>query len=291
MNKRHQVNIRLDDDLVAEIDRLADEAAVDRSEMARRLLGTGIADRRLRQALDAYRAGNVTAWRAAQIADISLYEMIDRIHDEGIPYELDPVVVDRVGALTGVGSAVHEDLAPYRASQGMGASSPSDETSGIEDLRAQYRPGRVETLFVGESAPAGGTHFYLANSNLFRATREAFVLAFGEAAVSEGPRFLREFQDRGCWLVDLVDRPVNRLSDDERESLVSSGVAGLAQTIEASRPQHVVAVKATIDDEVRSAMEVAGSPADLLALPFPVRQWRSVYVRELAEALRRWAAE
>ena len=35
-------------------------------------------------------------------------------------------------------------------------------------------------------------------------------------------------------------------------------------------------------------MEVTAVEADLLALPFPVRQWRAVYVRKLAEALTRW---
>mgnify|MGYP001827270322 FL=1 len=52
MGKRYQVNIRLDRDLVAEIDRLADEDAVDRSEMARRLLGNGLAERRMRRAIE-----------------------------------------------------------------------------------------------------------------------------------------------------------------------------------------------------------------------------------------------
>ncbi len=146
----------------------------------------------------------------------------------------------------------------------------------------------VTTLFVGESSSGGGTHFYRADSNLFRATRAAFAQAFGDEAVSEGPRFLHEFQDHGCWLVDLVDRPVNHLSDEERETLVSAGVAGLATTIAEVAPIHIVAVKATIDDEVRSAMEVAGSDADLLALPFPVRQWRAKFVRDLAAALQRW---
>ena len=269
MNKRHQVNIRLDTDLVDEIDRLADAEAIDRSEMARRLLGHGLADRRMRRALDEYRSGSVTAWRAAEIARVPLYEMLDRIHEEGIVYDLDTDVLDRVGSLARPKTAVGEDIAAY----------------GRDD---HFKPARVKTLFVGESSPAGGTHFYLANSNLFRATREAFAEAFGPDAVSDGPRFLREFQDRGCWLVDLVDRPVSRLGDDERQALVSAGVAALARTIAEVRPNHIVAIKATIDDEVRAAMEVAGSEAELLALPFPVRQWRAVYVHELAEALSRW---
>ena len=290
MDKRYQVNIRLDRDLVSEIDRLAGEDAVDRSEMARRLLGHGLAARRMRRALDEYRAGNVTTWRAAQMAGVSLYEMLDRIHEEGIPFDLDPEILDRVGVLTGTPSAIHEEPAPYGSAEGMRTSDKTDDASGIMDLRAQFRPSAVTTLFVGESSPTGGTHFYRADSNLFRATREAFALAFGESVVSDGPRFLREFQDRGCWLVDLVDRPVNRLSDDKREALVLRGVASLAQAVANAQPDHVVAIKATIAGEVRSAMDAAGSRADLLALPFPVRQWRAAYVRELAEALRRWAS-
>jgi hypothetical protein len=279
MSKRHQVNIRLDEDIVAEIDRLADDEAIDRSEMARRLLGHGLAERRLRRALEAYRSGSVTAWRAAEIAGVSLYEMLDRIHEEGISYDLDGEVIDKVGSLVRPTMAVGEQASSYGA---------DDASAGSANLADQYRPARVRTLFVGESSPAGGTHFYHANSHLFRATQEAFAVAFGSDAVSDGPRFLREFQDRECWLVDLVDRPVNRLDADERQALVSGGVAALARVIAKVRPQHIVAIKATIDDEVRAAMEVAEVEAELLALPFPVRQWRAVFVRKLAEALARW---
>jgi len=288
MNKRYQVNIRLGRDLVEEIDRLASEDAIDRSEMARRLLDFGVAARRKRRALEEYRSGNVTAWRAAELAGVSLYEMLDRIHDEGIAYDLDTDVLDRIGALARRATAVGEGSASY-GTDGSVASGRGDEASGISVRRRQFKPDRVATLFVGESAPAGGTHFYRASSNLFRATQEAFALAFGPEVISDGPRFLRDFQDRGCWFVDLVDQPVNGLADEERQVLVSDGVAGLARTIADVQPEHVIAVRATIDDEVRAAMKVAGVEADLLALPFPVRQWRAVYVRKLTENLRRWA--
>lgn len=230
---------------------------------------------------DAYRAGSVTAWRAAEIAGVSLYEMLDQMHEDGVAYELDPAVLDRVDELVQETTTGREAPATY----------DSDAQFGIDQLRGQFKPRTVTTLFVGESSPAGGTHFYRANSNLFRATQEAFAQAFGDESMSEGPRFLREFQDHGCWLVDLADRSVNALSDEERQMLVSAGVAGLATTITEVRPTHIVAVKATIDDEVRSAMEVACSDAELLALPFPVRQWRAKFVSQLASALHRWAPE
>ncbi len=275
MNRRYQVNIRLERELLNEIDRLAGEEAVDRSEMARRLLGSGLATRRMGRALDEYRAGNVTAWRAAEIAGVSLYEMLERIHEEGVPYELDPAVLVPQQVPGGRPSAVHEEPSSY----GL-------DTAAT--LSGAWKPTTVRTLFVGESAPVASTPFYAADSSLFRAIRDAFALAFGEADASPGPRFLHAFQDRGCWLVDLVERPLDHVPVGERRVLVKSGVTALAQLAREARPEHVVAVKATVEDDVRRALSLAGSGAELLALPVPVRQWRAVFVRELAAALRRW---
>jgi hypothetical protein len=39
-----------------------------------------------------------------------------------------------------------------------------------EVLRGRYRPDVIRVLLVGESPPAGGTFFYAANYNLYRAT-------------------------------------------------------------------------------------------------------------------------
>src|SRR5688572_24876523 len=55
-----------------------------------------------------------------------------------------------------------------------------DPADPRERLRQAYRPEDVPLLFVGESAPAGGTFFYQADSNLFSAIHEACVRAFGD---------------------------------------------------------------------------------------------------------------
>ena len=99
-----------------------------------------------------------------------------------------------------------------------------------------FRPKRVTTLFVGESSPAQGTHFYRANSNLFRAVQAAFASAYG-GAVPSGEAFLRYFAAKGCWLVDLADEPVNRLVAAERRAAVSAGIPRLAEMIGATKPK------------------------------------------------------
>jgi len=279
--ERQQVNLRLDKELVDQLDDLAQGEHVDRTEIARRILVSGVAEARIAKALDDYRAGRVTAWRGATDAGISLYEMLDRIRDSGIHYELDPEVLGRLDAsiATRAAARVAESRAPYATA--------ADSRSGIDALRTQYKPEQVRSLFVGESSPAQGTHFYRANSNLYRATRDAFADALGEDAVPSGEAFLPFFRDQGAWLVDLADKPVNRLSVADRHQAVEEGIPRLAQVIGSEHPERIVVVKRDIADAVRRALAMTDVDASILVLPFPVRQWAPVYRRDLAQFLRR----
>jgi hypothetical protein len=165
----------------------------------------------------------------------------------------------------------------------------SDVNTGIAALRDAYRPKRVLTLFVGESSPAQGTHFYLANSNLYRAVQAAFATAFGgESAVGVGVSFLRAFKSRGCWMVDLADRPVNRLAGAERRAAVSAGIPGLAEIITATKPKAIVMIKSDIAQAVAEAIELATlkTQPTVLALRYPLRQYRLEFIAQLADFLR-----
>lgn len=279
MIDRQQVNLRLERELVDQLDDLARTEHVDRTEIARRILVSGVAEARVDRALHDYAAGRISPSRAAEEAGVSLYVMLDRIRERAIPYELDPGVFERIGDL--LASKQAERVAERSASYGA-----DDTTTGIDELRRQYKPAQVRTLFVGESSPTQGTHFYRANSNLFRSTRAAYAVALGKDVVPSGEAFLAFFADKGGWLVDLADRPVNRLSGSERRAAVEAGVPRLAQTIMKLKPQSVVVVKRDIADAVGRAAEAARSQATTLILPFPVRQWAPVYERELAAFLR-----
>ena len=153
-----------------------------------------------------------------------------------------------------------------------------------EVLRAKYRPDDVVVLLVGESAPAGGSFFYQADSNLFAATREAFERAQGP--MPTGAAFLEHLKDLGYWLYDMVDEPVNRKRGRPRRYAVAAGVTRLKLLIEDTEPDFVVAVKTSLEGPVRQAAQLASFPAARLRiLPFPLYQWREEYVRELARLL------
>jgi len=292
---RLQVNIRLERELLAELDEMAGAENLDRTELARRLLREGLRRERLDIAVRRYREREVSASRAAEMARVSLYEMLDRIHEEGIPYEVVPELFGRLDEMVAGRrgkAAVREESVGYGAPPRADATelpagageSRGDAVSYIDELRAQFRPDQVRWLFVGESSPAGGTHFYRANSNLFRATQEAFAQALG-AGVPSGPAFLHFFRQHGAWLVDLADRPVNRMEGRSRNETVKAGVERLSRLIAESRPERIFVVKASIAPAVRHAATAAGSDSELVELPFPVRQWRSAYIRELAAAI------
>jgi hypothetical protein len=78
---------------------------------------------------------------------------------------------------------------------------------------------------------------------------------------------------------------VNQLPNDQRQSAIGEGIARLADLIRQSKPDRIVSVKATIGASVVEAARLSGFAGDVVELPFPVRQWRSVFVESLAAAL------
>jgi hypothetical protein len=274
---RSQVTLRLDRDLLDLIDDHARSEGVDRTELVRRLLADGLASRRISVAIGDYSAGRRSAWSASQSAGVDLYEMLDRIAEAGIPYRVDPDALDRLRA----GGRPPPSGAHARKAARRLAASPDE--GAIATLRARYRPSAIRLLFVGESSPAGGTHFYRADSNLYRATREAFGVGLSVADPPEGEAFLAWFQALGCWLVDLADHPVDRSTGAQRTRAVEAGVPMLAQTIREVEPARILVVQRRIAPAVRKAASVADFDDRAIdVLPFPTRQWRPVYVQQLA---------
>lgn len=288
-NARTQVTLRLERELLDQMDEIAQSEGIDRTELARRLLADGLAHRRVESATADYGAGRSSAWAAASRAGIDLYEMLDRIAEAGIPYRIDPDALDRLAGSGGPPAPGSSGARPGRASgspfpRGSRPRPTAPATTGsIAELVARYRPSACRILFVGESSPAGGTHFYEADSNLYRATREAFGRGLSVARVPEGAAFLDWFRDLGCWLIDLADRPVNDLAEGDRSAAVGAGIPRLAGVLRQLRPERVVVVLRQVAPAVRSAAAQAGFDEHAIdVLPFPARQWRPVYVEQLA---------
>ncbi len=73
-------------DLITEI---STEEKVDRSTVVRRLLDMGVRDWRIQTALERYGQGSITLLKAAEVAGVSIYEMIWILEERRIPYRYD----------------------------------------------------------------------------------------------------------------------------------------------------------------------------------------------------------
>ncbi len=79
----HQLNIRIPESLVKELEHIAAEEHADRTSIARKLLTEGVQRWRLAHALRLYEQGQITKERAAEIAGVSIYDILDALRQRG----------------------------------------------------------------------------------------------------------------------------------------------------------------------------------------------------------------
>ena len=154
-------------------------------------------------------------------------------------------------------------------------------TNSIEATRARYRPERIATLLVGESAPASGEFFYFSNTALAREMARAMTAA---GLISSGD-FPEQFKARGWYLDDLVLTPVNRLDKAARKKQCRDAQKSLAKRIEKYRPRAIVSLLLSIEDIVEDAAIAAGSDAPRYAVPFPGNGQQARFRKEMARLL------
>lgn len=68
-----------------EIEWYAKKEKVGKTVAIRKVLDKGLREIKLEHALDEYKKGKITLWKAASIAGISLWEMLDMVKEKKIP--------------------------------------------------------------------------------------------------------------------------------------------------------------------------------------------------------------
>jgi predicted HTH domain antitoxin len=91
-----QINLRVPKKIASDLDALAVRGHITRIDAARQILFDGIEQRKRALALDLYRNGKLSKSKAAEIAGISLWEMIDLVAEDAVPspYTLEEAVSD-----------------------------------------------------------------------------------------------------------------------------------------------------------------------------------------------------
>ena len=83
-----QMNLRLEEDLIKEFEELAKEENLDRSALVKKILLEGLQQERLNFALQKYMLKEISIERAAEIAKISIHEIILKMSQLGITSNL-----------------------------------------------------------------------------------------------------------------------------------------------------------------------------------------------------------
>lgn len=78
------ISLRLPRETIEKLDELADREYKDRSTLIRELLDTGIREKDIDHAVEQYRKGQATSWKAAQQAGISLWKFLEILKEKGV---------------------------------------------------------------------------------------------------------------------------------------------------------------------------------------------------------------
>jgi len=73
--------------MAKDLEKIEKEEQTDRATVVRKLLAQAIAGWKLERALMLYCEGKITIWKAAKIADLSLWEMMEVVRERKIPFQ------------------------------------------------------------------------------------------------------------------------------------------------------------------------------------------------------------
>jgi len=71
---------RIPSELEEEIIKFMEEEGLDKSTAIRRILEIGVSEWKKRRAIELYRFGKITLWKASQVAGLSLREMLEEVN-------------------------------------------------------------------------------------------------------------------------------------------------------------------------------------------------------------------
>ncbi|MCW3983499.1 MAG: UPF0175 family protein [Candidatus Bathyarchaeota archaeon] len=78
------ITLRLPPQTAKKLREIAKKEGKDRSTLIRELLEKGVKQKNTEQAIELYRTGQVTAWRGAQLAGVSLWAFYKLLEDKGV---------------------------------------------------------------------------------------------------------------------------------------------------------------------------------------------------------------
>jgi hypothetical protein len=148
---------------------------------------------------------------------------------------------------------------------------------------ARYKPDVVDLLLVAEAPPSSPErYFYFADvrehDSLFRYVCR--VLLGREPSRDGKHKLLEELRDRGVFLIDLKETPVDGTS-------LTSCVPALIERCRELAPRRIVLIKAPVYDAAFGRLKAAGLPVCGERVPFPGSGRQREFVTAFSRAIAR----
>jgi hypothetical protein len=160
----------------------------------------------------------------------------------------------------------------------------------IESLRESYKPEKIKTLFVVESAPASGAFFYDGNPHTFTTNiKRTFEMAL-DVTFEDNKEFLNYFKDKQCYLDDLCLEPVNHLPPAERAMMLRDSVEPLSERLRDMNPDVIIISMKSIEHYVHNAIALSDVTSKVVVTPFPgvghLSKFRGIVIPILKEYIK-----
>ncbi len=89
-------SVRLPEDVIQEIEKMSREEGIEKGTLIRKLLTESLREYRIKKAMEMYREGKTSLWKAAEIAGITYREALEELKKRSIPfrYDLEDLEID-----------------------------------------------------------------------------------------------------------------------------------------------------------------------------------------------------
>jgi len=150
------------------------------------------------------------------------------------------------------------------------------EFADLQALKAQYKPNQIKILFIADGIPVKDRYFYLKNSNMYKAVKEAFTRVFGD--FNSDDEFLAFFKEMGAYFENLSTVPIKMLPPTEQRKARQEGVQPLAERLSKIQPRLIIISLKVIEKYAREAIKLADikSVEHIAVTPFPVKSMTNV---------------
>ncbi len=176
---------------------------------------------------------------------------------------------------------------------------PKKYVEQYKDAAEKYTPDKIKVLFVAESPPCPEknekpAYFYFEDGELGDLFQSIMKVLFPEDFIMFKKKLLELFKEKGCFLIDAVEYPINQLGrDKERNPRIKEECLNLKwsdklrNTVKVNKETKIILIKKNIHQLLAGKLKNEGfNVLNTKHLSFPSRGHQQKFQDELNKLLK-----